>query len=163
MHYQFKFVQLRIFTIFFFILFSTQPSSVRAPFQQKKTTFIQRQQSPNLIVRQVYSAQAAAPPTVTNSPTVVATNPQTQHVQRINLQSLNNTSSDQIGTASIVNNGNGQYVLVQRTGIIQESGQQRASSAPPSSRLAAPGVQNQVNFCIFLSFIKKFNNKKKLS
>lgn len=107
--------------------------TTRAPFQQKKTTFIQRQQSPNLIVRQVYQAQGSGGTT----PTVVTTNP-TQHVQRINLQSLNSSSDQQISTASIVNNGNGQYVLVQRAGIIQDnSGQQRASSAPPA--------QNQVN------------------
>uniref|UniRef100_A0A336MBA4 CSON014606 protein n=1 Tax=Culicoides sonorensis TaxID=179676 RepID=A0A336MBA4_CULSO len=113
--------------------------SSRPQFQQKKT-YIQRQQSPNLIVRQVYQT-----PGTNNTGTVVAANP-TQHVQRINLQSISNPSSEQhIGTASIVNNGNGQYVLVQRTGIIQESGQQRASSAPPSSRLAAPTIQNQIH------------------
>lgn len=85
-----------------------------------------------MIVRQVYQAQGSGGTT----PTVV--NP-TQHVQRINLQSLNSSSDQQISTASIVNNGNGQYVLVQRAGIIQDnSGQQRASSAPPA--------QNQVRF-----------------
>ncbi|XP_063710099.1 polycomb protein Asx isoform X2 [Culicoides brevitarsis] len=99
---------------------SSNKTTVRAPFQQKKT-YIQRQQSPNLIVRQVYSTQAPPPGT-----------------------SISNPSPD-LGTASLVNNGNGQYVLVQRTGIIQESGQQRASSAPPSSRLVGPVVQNQIH------------------
>lgn len=58
-------------------------------------------------------------------------------MQRINLQSLSNAEQQQLSTASIVNNGNGQYVLVQRTGIIQDNGQPRSSSAPPA--------QNQVN------------------